>query len=80
MHVNDFFELKEIIQARNKDYPDFRDKFIFRGINKKSYELIPSSLNNDILEYIDSDFNNPINMKKEERLNFELILFFNQTV
>ena len=71
--INDYFELQDIIQGRNKDYLDFRDKFIFRGINKKSYELIPSSLrNNDILNYIDSDFNNPLTMKKEDALLYGL--------
>lgn len=71
--INDYFELQDIMQGRNKEYVDFRDKFIFRGVNKKSYDLIPSSLRDDnILNYIDSDFKNPINMKKEEALRYNL--------
>ena len=71
--INDYFELQDIIQGRNKEYIDFRDKFIFRGVNKKSYELIHSSLrDNNILDYLDSDFKNPINMKKENTFRYNL--------
>ena len=71
--INDYFELQDIIQGRTGEGIDFRDKFIFRGVNKKKYKLIPSSLrDNNILDYIDSDFNNPINMKKEDANRYKL--------
>lgn len=71
--INDYFELQDIMQGRNTEYIDFREKFIFRGVNKKNYELIPSSLrDNNILDYLDSDFKNPINMKKENTFRYNL--------
>lgn len=70
--INDYFELQDIIQGRG-DYIDFRDRFIFRGINKKSYPLIPSSLrDNSVLEYIDSDYKPSFNLKKESALRYKL--------
>lgn len=63
--INDYFELQDIIQGR-RDYKDFRDRFIYRGINNKSYQLIPSSLRgNNILDYIDSDYKPSFNLKKK---------------
>lgn len=70
--INDYFELQDIIQGR-RDYKDFRDRFIYRGINKKSYQLIPSSLRgNNILDYIDSDYKPSFNLKKEDALLYGL--------
>lgn len=68
IQINDYFELQDIIQGRN-DYADFRDDFIYRGINKKSYKLIPSSLrDNNILDYIGSDYNHPVSLRKDDAL------------
>ena len=70
--INDYFELQDIIQGRG-DYIDFRNRFIFRGINKKSYPLIPSSLrDNSVLEYIDSEYKPSFNLEKESALNYGL--------
>ena len=41
--IKDYFELQDIIQGRG-DYIDLREKCIFRGVSRKYYELIPSSL------------------------------------
>ena len=70
--INDYFELQDIIQGR-RDYKDFRDMFIYRGINKKCYGLIPSSLrNNNILDYLDSDYKPSFHIKKETALRYGL--------
>lgn len=70
--INDYFELQDIMQGR-KNYADFRDDFIYRGINKKSYKLIPSSLrDNNILDYIGSDYNPPFDLKKETAMRLGL--------
>ncbi|MBE6500326.1 MAG: FRG domain-containing protein [Methanobrevibacter thaueri] len=72
IQINDYFELQDIMQGRN-DYADFRDDFIYRGINKKCYELIPSSLrNNNILDYIGLDYNPPFSLKKESAIRLGL--------
>ncbi|OQD58663.1 hypothetical protein MBBAR_10c00040 [Methanobrevibacter arboriphilus JCM 13429 = DSM 1125] len=55
-------QLFDIIQGKD-NYPDIRENYIFRGLKKSSYNLIPSSLRlndkskNLIDEFIDNSFN-----------------------
>ena len=41
--VNDFYELMNIIQGKEKN-EDIRNDYIFRGVDNKDFDLIPSSL------------------------------------
>lgn len=44
--IKNYQELLDLIQG-NSDYGDLRQDYIFRGLKKSSYELIPSSLRKD---------------------------------
>ena len=55
--VNDFYELMNIIQGKEKN-EDIRNDYIFRGVDNKDFDLIPSSLrkNSRINNYINKNF------------------------
>lgn len=70
--INDYFELQDMIQGRG-EYSDLREDYIFRGISKKCYKLIPSSLReNNIINYIDSEYAPVFKMQKETAIRYGL--------
>lgn len=70
--INDYFELQDIIQGRG-DHIDLREKCIFRGVSRKCYKLIPSSLRGfNIAHYIDADYAPGIRLRKKDALELNL--------
>lgn len=55
--INNFHDLMDIIQGKG-EYCDIRNDYIFRGVDNKDYDLIPSSLreNSEINDYINKNF------------------------
>ena len=55
--IEGYDDLIKIIQGKDK-YEDLREKFIFRGLEDSTYELIPSALRdeNKLNDFVDEDF------------------------
>ena len=54
--IRNYYDLMNIIQGKG-DFKDFRNNYIFRGLNNKNHSLIPSSLRDNglINKYINDD-------------------------
>lgn len=70
--IDNYFELQDIIQGRG-DYIDLREKCIFRGVSRKCYKLIPSSIRGyNITQYIDADYAPGIKISKKDAQELNL--------
>lgn len=70
--IKDYFDLQDIIQGR-RNHINLREKCIFRGVSRKCYKLIPSSIRGcDIKRYIDADYAPGIRIRKEDAQKLDL--------
>lgn len=72
--IRNYYDLMDIIQGKG-DFKDFRNDYIFRGLNNTNHSLIPSSLRNNSLinKYINDDFKFKKLVSREDAIEMGLI-------
>ena len=73
--IKSYDELVEIIQGKTDFCDDLREKFIFRGLEDDTYELIPSALREDnkLDNFVDEDFKTTLSLSYKKAVEYGFI-------